>query len=537
MSGIDYTGQTIDGRYRVVRLLGKGGMGSVYLGQHIVIGKQVAIKFLHAEFAHKEGMVRRFYREAQAAAAIGHKNIIDVADVGVSEKGEPYLVMEYLVGESLSGMLARTGPIDCAAACGILEPVLKALAEAHDKGIVHRDLKPDNIFMVVEPGEAPTVKLIDFGISKFIEDAGQTKLTQTGAMIGTPAYMSPEQAKGVGDVDHRADLYSVGVILYEMLSGGLPFVGAHYNQLLVNLLTSSPRPPREVHAGFPAEAEDLVMALLAKDPDGRPQSAGELLVALQRLGSYGQRQERLTHFASGMETKTIAAGDLGETAVGEGSGEAATDVLSELAAQGTPQGWARTETRNRPGRRVLWGSIGAAAIIGVVVILLLRVNVNSSDDVAPPPSSSAEPNITGSPDGVRIEVKGAPPGAKIFYDNAPVPMNPFRVDKKTTLQSLRVQAAEHDDFITSLVPDRDQVVRVELAKKTAEATRPKKTGASKRSENTRREKDSSSKNTPEKSSRERSIHTSGGTNYAEDFEPAKKINTSKRGTKFAEDFE
>ena len=213
----EYEGSVLNNKYRLIRLLGKGGMGAVYLGQHIIIGKSVAVKFLHAEFAAKKEVVKRFYREAQAAAAIGHDNIIDVLDVGISDTGEPYLVMEYLEGESLAALIQRKGVLDLSCACGIMEPVLQALFAAHSKGIVHRDLKPENIFLAHRPGGVPKIKLIDFGISKVTQAGSGEKLTQTGSVMGTPAYMSPEQARGSSDLDHRADIYSTGVILYEML--------------------------------------------------------------------------------------------------------------------------------------------------------------------------------------------------------------------------------------------------------------------------------------------------------------------------------
>ena len=200
------TGALLDGRYRIVRLLGEGGMGSVYLASHVGLGRDVAIKFLHAELVSRDEVVGRFYREAQAAAAIRHKNIIEVFDVGVSPQGEPFLVMEYLEGESLAGLLKRAGPLNLGAACAVMEPVLQALHAAHRKGIIHRDLKPDNIFLAYQQGEPPVVKIIDFGISKFAQGEFDKWRTKTGSVMGTPAYMSPEQARGSAGLDHRTDI-------------------------------------------------------------------------------------------------------------------------------------------------------------------------------------------------------------------------------------------------------------------------------------------------------------------------------------------
>jgi serine/threonine-protein kinase len=306
------TGALLDGRYRIVRLLGEGGMGSVYLASHVGLGRDVAIKFLHAELVSRDEVVGRFYREAQAAAAIRHKNIIEVFDVGVSPQGEPFLVMEYLEGESLAGLLKRAGPLNLGAACAVMEPVLQALHAAHRKGIIHRDLKPDNIFLAYQQGEPPVVKIIDFGISKFAQGEFDKWRTKTGSVMGTPAYMSPEQARGSAGLDHRTDIYSMGTILFEMLTGALPFAGSNFAEYLSAMLIDDPRAPQSVCAGFPAEAEPLVRKALAKNPDQRFQNAAEMLEALTALPSFDARQERLTLLASTIEIRGFAAGDLGQ---------------------------------------------------------------------------------------------------------------------------------------------------------------------------------------------------------------------------------
>ena len=306
------TGALLDGRYRIVRLLGEGGMGAIYLASHVGLGRDVAIKFLHAELVSRDEVVGRFYREAQAAAAIRHKNIIEVFDVGVSPQGEPFLVMEYLEGESLAGLLKRAGPLNLGAACAVMEPVLQALHAAHRKGIIHRDLKPDNIFLAYQQGEPPVVKIIDFGISKFAQGEFDKWRTKTGSVMGTPAYMSPEQARGSAGLDHRTDIYSMGTILFEMLTGALPFAGSNFAEYLSAMLIDDPRAPQSVCAGFPAEAEPLVRKALAKNPDQRFQNAAEMLEALTALPSFDARQERLTLLASTIEIRGFAAGDLGQ---------------------------------------------------------------------------------------------------------------------------------------------------------------------------------------------------------------------------------
>jgi serine/threonine-protein kinase len=346
----------LDGRYRIVRLLGEGGMGAVYLASHVGLGRDVAIKFLHAEFISREDIVGRFRREAQAAAAIRHKNIIEVFDVGMSPQGEPFLVMEYLEGESLAGLLKRVGPLSLGAACAVMEPTLQALQAAHRKGIVHRDLKPDNIFLAYQEGEPPVVKIIDFGISKFTQGDPDKWRTRTGAVMGTPAYMSPEQARGSASLDHRTDLYSMGTILFEMLTGGLPYAGTNFAEYLSAMLVDEPRAPQSVYADFPVEAEPMVLKALYKNPDQRFQNATEMLEALAALPSYDAGKERLSLLASTLEVRDFAAGDLGQALSRPGRLPGEKSTPSQLADEST----AVTGTR-------LW----RWGVLGVVVLAVL----------------------------------------------------------------------------------------------------------------------------------------------------------------------
>ncbi len=464
MSHVDYSGKTLEGRYQVVRLLGRGGMGSVYEGRHVVVGKRVAIKFLHAEFAQNEEVLKRFYREAQAAAAIGHKNIIDIMDVGVSAENEPYIVMEYLEGEDLEGMLKRTGALSVETACGILEPALLALAAAHSKGIVHRDLKPANIFLVRNEGAAPTVKLIDFGISKFTGGNKESRLTRTGSLLGTPAYMAPEQARGVGDIDHRADVYSMGVILYEMLTGALPFEGENYNTLLINMLTTEARRPREVNPSIPVDAELVVLRELSKDPGGRSQGALQMLESLKELSAFAERASGMSLIGTKIK-RGFAGGDLGSVIGTPGSGSSASRVLSEMAHKGTPGAWGGTAAKGGPSKGLVIG-LGAVALVIIAGVVFALTRGEPSPVFVPVTAPiTASPPVLVQPDldeGVLVTVEGAPAGATIIFDGAPVPMNPFRVKKATTLAQLKVEALGFESFATSIVPEKDVIVAVKM---------------------------------------------------------------------------
>ena len=465
MTTTDYTGQTLADKYHLTTLLGQGGMGAVYRGEHIVIGKKVAVKFLHADLAQNPEVVKRFYREAQAAAAIGHDSIIDVLDVGVSPNNEPYLVMEYLEGESLGGMLARTGPLDLSAALGILEPVLRALHAAHAKGIVHRDLKPDNIFIVRQPSGPPKIKLIDFGISKFSETGGGEKLTQTGSVMGTPAYMAPEQARGAASLDHRADLYSVGVILYEMLSGKLPFGGANFTEIIINILTTEPMPPLEAYPGFPREAEALVLRALTKDPARRFESAEAMIAEMSALTAFAVRQERLTVVAAQAQKTTFAAGSLGDKQSGASGPDVAKNVLSEVARARTPAGWTGIAAKPKRDVKALVAVIAIAGVVTLGGAIAAVVVWGGARKAAPVQVQAAPAAAPQAPSSVAITVKGAPDGALVFFDGVLVTVNPFRVKLRATATELRIQAKGYEPYVASVVPTADQEIAVSLVPK------------------------------------------------------------------------
>src|SRR6478736_9200409 len=218
------TGDIIDNKYRIVRLLGEGGMGAVYEGENVRIHRKVAIKVLHSQVASSQDAVQRFEREAQAAGRIGSEHIVEVLDLGTLPEGDRYMVMEFMDGSSLADRISERGKLPPQTTAPIVVQLLEGLRAAHDAGIIHRDLKPDNVYLLgSRGGKKDFVKILDFGISKFNTLGGEFSMTRTGAVMGTPYYMSPEQAKGNRDVDHRADLYAVGVILYEAVAGEVPF--------------------------------------------------------------------------------------------------------------------------------------------------------------------------------------------------------------------------------------------------------------------------------------------------------------------------
>jgi serine/threonine protein kinase len=281
-------GQTLGGKYFIRSVLGRGGMGTVYEGVNVQMGRVVALKVLHPRQVKKRESVKRFYQEARAAGAIGHPNICEVYDLGTLEDGSPYLVMERLAGTTLAAH-ARDRVLPFDVAIDIMIQVLSGLVAAHDKGIVHRDLKPDNIFLTERVGCPPVAKVLDFGVSKVVSAApteprdADLDLTRTGMVMGTPYYMSPEQASGARDLDGRVDLYACGVILYETLTGRRPFLAPNYHILLWNILKTEPPAPSELRHDIPPALEAVIARAMARDRAVRYASAHEFIAALSHV--------------------------------------------------------------------------------------------------------------------------------------------------------------------------------------------------------------------------------------------------------------
>jgi eukaryotic-like serine/threonine-protein kinase len=283
-------GKTMVGRYHIARKLGEGGMGSVYLASHIVLEKQVALKVLHGEYARKPDLVERFMQEAKAASRIRHENVIDISDFGVTEDGFVFFAMELLKGSDLHELVARARldgevlPWDRSR--HIFLQICGALAAAHGHGIIHRDLKPENIYLIEFLGRPDFVKLLDFGIAKLAEEGGsERKLTRTGMLFGTPEYMSPEQARG-DKVDHRVDIYAMACILYQLVTGRVPFEAENFMGVLSLHLTEPPPevPPATLErCGAPPALAAIIAKGLAKKPDERWQTIEDMARAVRAL--------------------------------------------------------------------------------------------------------------------------------------------------------------------------------------------------------------------------------------------------------------
>src|SRR5262245_22581783 len=378
------TGDVIDGKYRIVRLIGEGGMGAVYEGENIRIHRTVAIKVLHSGVAENADAVQRFEREAQAAGRIGSEHIVEVLDLGNLPDGDRYMVMEFLDGDSLSGRIQKKEKLTARELYPIARQILEVLKAAHGAGIIHRDLKPDNVYLLKSRGgQADFVKLLDFGISKFSALSGESgfSMTRTGAVMGTPYYMSPEQAKGAKGMDHRADLYAVGVILYECVTRRVPFNADTFNELLFKIVLETPQPVEQVVPDSDPEFNKIIQRGMAREPGHRYQTAREFQQALDAwaqgmgvpahtLGTTPQPSLQGLPAGTGLPTQTgprptglsQRGGQLpphtgqGHTGLGamtpsgamqSGAGRVPTPPTSDARRTGTPGTWANN-TGPRP---------------------------------------------------------------------------------------------------------------------------------------------------------------------------------------------
>ena len=284
-------GTVLAGKFRVVSRLGEGGMGAVYEIEHELTKHRRALKLLHKSMAAMPSVVERFLREASAAGRVGNPHIVETFDAGVLDTGEPYLVMEILRGQPLSSRIAA-GKMPLLEVVDLIGQAAAGVHAAHNAGIVHRDLKPDNLFITEGADGRPFVKLLDFGISKFDpQKTGGLQLTQEGAALGTPYYMPPEQIRGEGSLDARADVYALGVILYECLAGVRPFEAETLAHLAILIHTGQPRPIGELRADLPPGFAALVHGAMATDRGQRIQTAGELRSMLEHYGPIGFRSQ------------------------------------------------------------------------------------------------------------------------------------------------------------------------------------------------------------------------------------------------------
>ena len=279
-------GSTV-GNYRVIKKLGSGAMGAVYLAEHPTIGKKVALKVIHSDLAENEEMLSRFFNEARAVTQIGHSNIVEVIDFGQSPDGDNFIVMELLEGRSLGDVLKERPILPLAEAIHIATQIADGLEASHQRGIIHRDLKPDNVYLITRYNDPNYVKILDFGLAKLTQGGGaMSHKTRAGSVLGTPHYMAPEQAEGKPDIDHRVDVYALGCIMFQMLCGRVPFPGEGFGEVLVKHLREPPQQPTQINPDIPKPIEKIILHALAKRKEFRVQSMKEMGRAMREPARY-----------------------------------------------------------------------------------------------------------------------------------------------------------------------------------------------------------------------------------------------------------
>jgi serine/threonine-protein kinase len=442
-------GQILAGKYRVERVLGSGGMGVVVAAWHLELEQRVAVKFLHPLALERADTAERFRREARSAAKIKSEHVARVIDIGIMEGNVPYMVMEYLEGHDISDEMARVGMLPMEDSVDFVLQAIEALAEAHAAGIVHRDLKPANLFIATRADGTRIVKVLDFGISKSLlgGSVAELSLTRTSVLIGSPLYMSPEQMRSARDVDTRTDIWSLGVILYEMITGRPPYTGDSIPALCASLLSDVPVSMQAIRPDVPIALEDIVMCCLAKDREQRFASVGELARALAPFGSIGSQLhvDRASRVLGGPDglyaaqaSQRISSSDRSisnsDRRVSQSDQSGQTRALSgsgprQTPGRGTVDSWGRTDApvpvaEQRPrSRGALYAGLGVglAAVISVVLFLGSRQpgtppTASASVAAPPPPLTGTQAQVQPSqpapaprPDAVEVLPSAAAP--------------------------------------------------------------------------------------------------------------------------------
>jgi len=461
--GPDLKGTVLDGKYRLERRLGEGGMGVVWEAEHVFLKKRVACKLLRAEIAAIPDISTRFAKEAQAASAINHPNVVQVTDFGCAPDGTLYLVMALLAGRSLADELSTGHRLSLSRALHITIEVLSGLEAAHQAGVVHRDLKPENIFLASE-----RVLLVDFGIARLQSE--DLRLTGDGAVMGTPLYMAPEQARGQSDVDARADLHSVGVVLYEMLSGRTPYRGDTFATIAHQLLEGRPPPLSEVWPEAPAILSALVGKSLAADRTARFQTATEMKDALGRLRTdLGAAVEDVRSVdledLRGPALTTVPARrrpDLDKPtppsddrpialATRHDVSEAPVELARKVAPPTAEEHEEPLELVRRPEPRPQAPPPRSGGL-GWILVVVLIVAIGGAVVWLRPQLVGLDPK--GAPSTVRITITSLPAGSKVFLDGAPWPP-PYDCARDNRPHSVRVESRGRLRVL-QLVPDSNQ---------------------------------------------------------------------------------
>jgi serine/threonine protein kinase len=490
------------GNYRVLSLLGEGGMGAVYLAEHPGIGRRVAVKVLHKQFSGDEQLLGRLLNEARAANAIRHPNIIEILDSGMREDGVPYLVMELLEGESLGQRIRRSGPLPMADTIAFVLQTASALGAAHKKGIVHRDLKPDNLFIVPISGgdesgrveaDGPNerMKVLDFGIAKLqMPQPGDSVKTRTGTLMGTPVYMSPEQCRGTKMVDHRTDVYSLGIIFYEMLVGHPPFVSDGFGEL-VNMHLNVPPPSARVSRPEVTEQLDgIILKMLAKNPEDRYPDMGSLTSAIRLAAGPPFSVHRSSPDLSNAPTQArTPAPDVGGTRAMPSEGRPAQPQVTTFRT-GVGEVTVPPTIQTGGGRGKVIAGVVALAVLGGGAYFFLG---GSSAKVEPPVAVAAptpapiaaapapvvapapKPAAPVAPKTVTVRLATDPQGAQIFdaTGGAALGTTPLSLTRpRGVVLKVRLEKDGYVSAVRDVPLDEDQGLEFALDRKAAPKPKP-----------------------------------------------------------------
>ncbi len=446
-------GQTIDGRYIIEALLGEGGMGQVYAARHAIIDKRVAIKVLRKEAAADESSAQRFIVEAKAASKIGHQNIVDITDFGVLPAGNAYFVMEYFAGPTLGKLIHDQRTLPAGRAIGIAIQTARGLHAAHMQSIIHRDLKPENIFVLERDGQADFVKIVDFGIAKDVK-AGK-RLTAVGMVLGTPEYMSPEQATGQ-ETDHRVDQYALGCILYEMLTGDVPFKADNAPKTLTKHVFEAVVPPSQLRPELqiPAAVEKVVLRMLEKKPEHRYADMMALIAALESVDA--QLRAGMVAPARRVPATMVVPPPTGSLTEVPRT-RAPLYIVSATAVAAAFLLVFALAAHNRPPRVVASAAQATIATPPAAPQPTIAAS-NPQPSVPPPVASAAE---------VEIQISTDPPGAEVLLGAERLGVAPIDVKRARASEpsSFTIRRAGFKDVVRSVTLDRDQTLAFVLQPK------------------------------------------------------------------------
>jgi serine/threonine-protein kinase len=447
-------GTRLDEKYVIVRHIKTGGMGAVYEVEHTGLGKKLAAKLLLPELSRRAELLERFRREARAASATGHENIVEVTDLGETRGGVPFLVMELLQGRTLGAEL-KNGRLLPERAVHITRQMLSALRAAHARGIVHRDLKPENIFLIQRASDPDFVKVLDFGIAKMLTEELGDELTRAGQVVGTPTYMAPEQARGA-EIDARADLYAVGAMLYRMVTGNRPFVAPNFNSLLFAIAQGNATPPRQHAPEVSPALESAIQRAMQVDPRARFQSAEEFDEALSEDDRTEQKLPAPINFPSGHEESKPEWSQRSKTMVGARTGGVVRRAIS--------------------GAMTLALSVGVIVILGGTTWLVARRALRLRDEARlAREAQEARARVLAAPrpDFVSVSLDVEPAGARLFVDGAQVSGPRLDILKDGKRHVLRAEADGLEPQEKPFLAAADQTITLKLKKRSKGARAPR----------------------------------------------------------------